>query len=780
MLESELLLILIHLKKYADKKSHNVITTGHLLHFLVSNPISRDYLPTERRIELMALSDYYLEKLYDDIHPELNNISEHTLVTANVSYIARESIKHAKKDQGDCDIKHIFLVLGPHLDVIYSIAQSQEDLHKQMFRLFSDDFLLPNNRETSTSPIPFMRIIKDLQQTGTKRIMRIQKKENAEEENALEKVTSDMILEAKLNHYDPLIGREKELLRIWQILMRRSKGNPLLVGESGVGKTAIVQGLAQSVAQKKAPLLFQNAKILSLDVASLVAGTKYRGSFEKRFKKMVSEIKKMGNVILFIDELHNVIGLGQAGESVLDIGNLLKPLLTHRTLHCIGSTTIDEYNKYLEKDTALLRRFSKVAIDEPTLEHSIQIIEGLAHKYEDFHNVRYSPSALKTAVEATHKLIFHRRLPDKAIDILDETGAIHTLKDIKNRTIQVKHIEETIAKVTNIPPASISQSDRFKLQNLEKHLSKNIFGQQSAIKAVVESSILRKSGCTDPLKPVSSLLFVGPSGVGKTELCKQMAAHMDIPLHRFDMSEYMEPHSVAKLIGSPPGYVGYEEKGKIIMAIEAQPHSLLLFDEVEKAHPDVVNILLQILDYGVLTNSKGKSFNFRESLIILTSNLGSSQKSNFQNLGFSNKTQHNNKLDEAIRQYFKIEFINRIERIIQFKSLPPQLVEKIVIKNIVDLNQRLAPQNITLKISRNVQKWLAVEGFNDELGARPIYRIIQQKIALPLAQHILFNKKDQNHLKVFVGLDKQKKLQWDFEKQSDKKPLQKHKTKALV
>ena len=758
MIEGELFLLLLNIKKYAVSYKHKVIKTGHLINFLVSNPNSKKFISNERRQELIIFSEYYLEQIYEDIEP--SSVAVSPLISNHVTLIAKASIKKSDRESVDCDIRHLFSTLNPHFETIFVLSQSQQELQIKLIRLFNDEYSLPNSSKTKEGNIEFSHILKifkhNKKNTATE-------KEETTEEYALDKFTVDMLAEAAKGKTDPLIGREKELDRIWQILLRRKKGNPLLVGETGVGKTSIVKGLAQLIVNNESPKLFSNSKLYSLDLAALIAGTKYRGAFEKRFKKIITDLQEIDNVILFIDELHNIIGFGQSGESAMDIGNILKPILSDGNIRCIGSTTIEEYNKYLEKDSALIRRFSKVAIEEPSVEDSYKIIRGLAPSYETFHGIKYTDDALKTAVDVTKKLMFQRWLPDKAIDIIDETAAKHLLLKPDSLVIKSKDIEDTIAKVTNIPSSSISRSEKFKLKNLKIHLSKYIFGQQKAIESIVNSTILHKSGCSDPEKPVSSLLFVGPSGVGKTELCKQIAKHLDVPLQRFDMSEFMESHSVSKFIGSPPGYVGYEEKGKLLTTIENNPHSILLLDEIEKAHPDVINILLQILDYGVLTNNKGKSYSFRECFIVMTSNLGSSNSGSYKQLGFveTNNTD-NTTITNAIMDFFRIEFINRIDKIIQFEALPLKLIEKIVAKHIKELNARLELQNIEVKLDKKTITWIAESGFSPELGARPIYRFIQHHIALPTAEILLFKPELKSKETLHFTINKDSKLVHNF------------------
>jgi ATP-dependent Clp protease ATP-binding subunit ClpA len=563
--------------------------------------------------------------------------------------------------------------------------------------------------------------------------------EAAPSKNALEDYAVNLNQKAREGKIDPLIGRELELERTVQVLCRRRKNNPLYVGEAGVGKTAIAEGLALKIVQGEIPDILSQAVIYSLDLGALLAGTKFRGDFEQRLKAVLTRIKRQENAILFIDELHTIIGAGSTTGGTLDASNLLKPALNSGDLKCIGSTTYQEY-RLLEKDRALNRRFQKIDIPEPSVAETIQILKGLKSRFEEHHQVKYNSKALEAAVKLSAKFITDRHLPDKAIDIIDEVGAANRLKDpVKRLAVLTEHeVEEMVAKMARIPPKSVSLSDKERLKNLEKEIKKTLFGQDDAVAKVAEAIKLARSGLGPQDRPIGSFLFSGPTGVGKTELSKELARILGIQFIRFDMSEYMEKHTVSRLIGAPPGYVGFDQGGLLTDEINKKPHSVLLLDEIEKAHPDLFNILLQIMDYGTLTDNNGKKADFRNVILIMTTNAGSRTLGRLA-IGIENVTNqaHDQK---AIKDLFSPEFLNRVDRIVHFDPLPPKIVEQVAEKFIAEMEIQLLEKQVDLEVTSPALHWLAQEGYDELNGARPMRRLIQDKIKRVLAEEILFGK----------------------------------------
>jgi ATP-dependent Clp protease ATP-binding subunit ClpA len=556
--------------------------------------------------------------------------------------------------------------------------------------------------------------------------------------NALEKYTSNLNRMAQEGKIDPLIGRKLEVERTIEILCRRRKNNPLYVGEAGVGKTAIAEGLARLIVEGKVPEVLTDCTIYALDMGSLIAGTKYRGDFEKRLKGVITELKKQPGAILFIDEIHTVIGAGAASGGVMDASNLIKPVLTNGEIRCIGSTTYQEYRGIFEKDHALARRFQKIDVVAPSVSETVEILLGLKSRFEDHHGVKYADDALKAAAELADRHINERQLPDKAIDVVDEAGARLRLKPIGEResTVEVHHIEDVVARMARIPAKSVSTSDREVLKNLERNLKLSIFGQDKAIEALAASIKMARSGLGDQRKPVGSFLFAGPTGVGKTEVTRQLALVMGVEFLRFDMSEYMERHTVSRLIGAPPGYVGFDQGGLLTEAITKHPHCVLLLDEIEKAHPDVFNLLLQVMDHGTLTDNNGRKADFRHVIIVMTTNAGAADMAR-PSIGF---TQSDNATDgmEAIRRLFSPEFRNRLDAVIQFSTLDPVTIERVVDKLIVEVEMQLEQRGVQISMDDAARRWIAEKGYDPKMGARPMARVIQEHIKRPLAEELLF------------------------------------------
>ncbi len=559
-------------------------------------------------------------------------------------------------------------------------------------------------------------------------------------ESALKQFTVNLNEKAKTGKIDPLIGRHAEVDRTIQILCRRSKNNPLYVGEPGVGKTAIAEGLARKIIEGSVPDVLKPAVIYSLDMGALLAGTRYRGDFEERLKNVVNELEKLPHAVLFIDEIHTVIGAGATSGGAMDASNLLKPALSSGAIRCIGSTTYKEFRNHFEKDRALLRRFQKIDVNEPSVEDSIKILMGLRPSYEEHHKLKYTPEAIKAAVELSARYINDRKLPDKAIDVIDETGASQMLlpENKRKKTIGVKEVEAVIATMARIPPKSVSTDDTKALASLDADLKRVVFGQDKAIDRLASAIKLSRAGLREPNKPIGSYLFSGPTGVGKTEVARQLASILGIPLTRFDMSEYMERHSVSRLIGAPPGYVGFDQGGLLTDAVDQHPHSVLLLDEIEKAHPDLFNILLQVMDNGKLTDHHGKTVDFRNTILIMTTNAGAADMAR-EGIGFGATTRIGED-EEAIKRMFTPEFRNRLDAVVAFDYLPPEVVARVVDKFILELELQLADRDVHIALTDEAKAWLTTRGYDKLYGARPMGRLIQEQIKQPLAEELLFGK----------------------------------------
>ncbi|PPD35598.1 MAG: ATP-dependent Clp protease ATP-binding subunit ClpA [Methylomonas sp.] len=567
----------------------------------------------------------------------------------------------------------------------------------------------------------------------------------------LEKYATNLNEEALKGNIDPLIGRDLEVERTIQVLCRRRKNNPLLVGEAGVGKTAIAEGLAKRIVEEEVPNVLLNNIIYSLDMGALVAGTKYRGDFEKRLKSLVAQLKKEPNSILFIDEIHTIIGAGSASGGVMDASNLIKPVLASGQLRCIGSTTYQEYRGIFEKDHALARRFQKIDVVEPSVEDAVQILKGLKSRFEEHHGLKYTQEALRAAVELSVRYITDRHLPDKAIDVIDEAGARQRLfvEGERKDTIDTPDIEEIIAKIARVPAQSVSSSDKDKLSNLEKNLKMLVFGQDDAISELASAIKLSRAGLRDTTKTIGSFLFAGPTGVGKTEVTRQLAKVLGIELIRFDMSEYMERHTVSRLIGAPPGYVGFDQGGLLTEAVTKHPHAVLLLDELEKAHPDVFNLLLQVMDHGTLTDNNGRKADFRNIILIMTTNAGAEEGAR-ASIGFTQQDHATDSM-KVIERGFSPEFRNRLDAIVQFKTLDIGVVSSVVDKFIFELEAVLADKNVTLTLEADARIWLAERGYDEKMGARPMARLIQEKVKKPLAEDLLFGRLvNGGHVRIYV------------------------------
>jgi ATP-dependent Clp protease ATP-binding subunit ClpA len=572
--------------------------------------------------------------------------------------------------------------------------------------------------------------------------------------DALEAYCVNLNKKAKEGKIDPLIGREGEINRCIQVLCRRQKNNPLFVGDAGVGKTAIAEGLARRIIHGEVPDVLKNATVFALDMGTLLAGTRYRGDFEERLKQVIKEIEAYPGAIMFIDEIHTVIGAGATSGGAMDASNLLKPALAAGNVRCIGSTTYKEYRQYFEKDRALVRRFQKIDVNEPNIPDAIEIMKGLKPYFEAYHKLKYTNEAVKAAVELSARYIHDRKLPDKAIDVIDESGAAQMLlpENKRKKTIGIKEIETTIATMARIPPKTVSKDDAEVLQHLDHTLKTTVYGQDRAIEALASSIKLARAGLREPEKPIGCYLFSGPTGVGKTEVAKQLAKSLAVELIRFDMSEYMERHTVSRLIGAPPGYVGFDQGGLLTDGVDQHPHCVLLLDEIEKAHPDLFNVLLQIMDHGKLTDHNGKQVDFRNVILIMTTNAGASDLAK-GTYGFTRNKREGDDI-EAINRMFAPEFRNRLDSIITFAHLSPEIIAKVVEKFVLQLEAQLADRNVTIELTEEASRWLIANGYDELMGARPMARVIQEHIKKGLADEVLFGKlKGGGHVRVVVTKD---------------------------
>jgi ATP-dependent Clp protease ATP-binding subunit ClpA len=592
----------------------------------------------------------------------------------------------------------------------------------------------------SISRLDVMEGISTQAPESTEEAPRIESDAKKPKKTSLETYTINLCEKAKAGKIDPLLGREEEVTRTVQVLSRRRKNNPLFVGQAGVGKTAIAEGIAKKIVDGKVPDVLKEASIYSLDIGVLIAGTKYRGDFEKRLKAVLTDLEKIPHSILFIDEIHTLIGAGSVSGGSLDASNLLKPALADGSLKCMGSTTYEEYRKVFEKDHALTRRFQKIDIEEPSVEDTIKILHGLKKYYQDHHKVKYSAAALTSAAELSHRYMADRRLPDKAIDVIDEVGALQQIQPKSKRKINigVGDIENIVAKLARIPSRQVTNDDKSLLKNIEAELKLGVFGQDPAVESLSTAIKLSRSGLAHEDKPMGSFLFAGPTGVGKTEICKQLARIMGVKLLRFDMSEYMERHSMSKLIGSPPGYVGYDEGGLLTEAVNANPYAVLLLDEVEKAHPDIFNLLLQVMDNGKLTDANGREIDFRNVILVMTSNVGA-QNVQRASIGFSEQD-HSLDYEGELKKIFTPEFRNRLSEIIYFNSLNEKTIVYVVNKFLFELEAALEDKKVSLVVSDTARKWFAKNGYDAKMGARPMSRLIEKEIRKPLADELLFGK----------------------------------------
>ena len=720
----------------AQNKHHEFVTLEHLLLSLLDMPEISEIIENCNG-DISQLREQ-LKSFIDKNTPKIeNNESQEIQTTLGFQRVLQRAVFQVQSSgQKEVNGRNVLVAL-------FSEKQSQAA------------YLLSKQDITRLDIVSYISHGNDVKQQYRIESDKTKEKDTKENTNFLSKYTINLNQLVTENKNDLLIGREDELNRIIQVLSRRKKNNPLLVGDTGVGKTAIVEGLARLISENKAHESLSSTEILSLDMGALLAGSKYRGDFEKRLKNIIEEIKEKSKAILFIDEIHTVIGAGAVSGSVMDASNILKPFLTNGDVCCIGSTTYSEYRKIFEKDHAFSRRFQKIDIDEPSTQDTIKIIEGIISKFESFHDVKYEQESIYACVELSEKYLSDRNFPDKAIDVIDEAGAYFKLQaNKKNQTaISRSNIEDVVALMTQIPSKNVSRSDKDIIKTLERDLKLVIFGQDKAIESLVSSIKISRSIISDDDKPIGSFLFSGPTGVGKTEISKQLSFLMGIDLIRIDMSEYMEKHSVSRLIGAPPGYVGYEQGGLLTDSVNQKPHSIVLLDEIEKAHPDIFNILLQIMDHGVLTDSNGRKIDFRNILLIMTTNAGAEQMSR-SSMGFTNQDHTKDSIYE-LEKIFSPEFRNRLDSVIEFSVLDRYSINRVIDKLIIELEQKLEKDQITINLNKKAKSWIAEKGYDNKMGARPLSRIINKYIKKPLANELLFDRlKKGGTVEVSVKKDK--------------------------
>ncbi|HGH8123302.1 TPA: ATP-dependent Clp protease ATP-binding subunit ClpA [Enterobacter kobei] len=759
MLNQELELSLNMAFARAREHRHEFMTVEHLLLALLSNPSAREALEA-CSVDLVALRQE-LEAFIEQTTPVLPASEEErdTQPTLSFQRVLQRAVFHVQSS-GRSEVTGANVLVA-----IFSEQESQAAylLRKhEVSRLDVVNFISHGTRKDEPN------------QASDSSNQVNNNEEQAGGEDRMENFTTNLNQLARVGGIDPLIGRDKELERAIQVLCRRRKNNPLLVGESGVGKTAIAEGLAWRIVQGYVPEVIADCTIYSLDIGSLLAGTKYRGDFEKRFKALLKQLEQDTNSILFIDEIHTIIGAGAASGGQVDAANLIKPLLSSGKIRVIGSTTYQEFSNIFEKDRALARRFQKIDVTEPSVEETVQIINGLKPKYEAHHDVRYTAKAVRAAVELAVKYINDRHLPDKAIDVIDEAGARARLMPASKRkkTVNVADIESVVARIARIPEKSVSQSDRDTLRTLGNRLKMLVFGQDKAIEALTEAIKMARAGLGHEHKPVGSFLFAGPTGVGKTEVTVQLSKALGIELLRFDMSEYMERHTVSRLIGAPPGYVGFDQGGLLTDAVIKHPHAVLLLDEIEKAHPDVFNILLQVMDNGTLTDNNGRKADFRNVVLVMTTNAGV-RETERKSIGLIHQDNSTDAMEE-IKKIFTPEFRNRLDNIIWFDHLSTEVIHQVVDKFIVELQVQLDQKGVSLEVSQEARNWLAEKGYDRAMGARPMARVIQDNLKKPLANELLFGSLVDGG-QVTVALDQAKnELTYDFQSAAKHKPEAAH------
>jgi ATP-dependent Clp protease ATP-binding subunit ClpA len=735
MLSKELEVTLNTAFKNARDKRHEFITVEHLLLALLDNTAAETIMKA-CACNIKMLRGQLTQFIDETISYIPEGVQRETQPTLGFQRVLQRAVFHVQaSDKKEVTGASLFVALFSEQDSHAVYLLNKQDITRLDVVNFLAHGTTKTDQDSETDERSADSNHSDSESTGS----------------ALEKYTTNLNEEARQGRIDPLIGRELEIERTIQTLCRRRKNNPLLVGEAGVGKTAIAEGLAKRIVEGEVPEVLKNSVIYSLDLGSLVAGTKYRGDFEKRLKALVSNLKKEPDSILFIDEIHTIIGAGSASGGVMDASNLIKPVLASGQLRCIGSTTYQEYRGIFEKDHALARRFQKVDVLEPSVEDTILILKGLKTRFEQHHDVKYSPEALRLAAELSDRYITDRHLPDKAIDVIDEAGAKQrmTSEALRKQLIEAIDIEEIVSKIARVPAKSVSSNDIDKLSNLEKNLKMLVFGQDEAIAALASAIKLSRAGLRESQKTIGSFIFAGPTGVGKTEVTRQLAKVLGVELLRFDMSEYMERHTVSRLIGAPPGYVGFDQGGLLTEQVTKHPHAVLLLDELEKAHPDVFNLLLQVMDHGSLTDNNGRKADFRNIILVMTTNAGAEEGSR-ASIGFTSQDHATDSL-KVIEKGFSPEFRNRLDAIIQFKPLDISIVGHVVDKFIFELEALLSDKQVTLALDTEARLWLAEHGCDPKMGARPMARLIQEKIKKPLANDLLFGKLAHGgHVRIYV------------------------------
>lgn len=780
MISAQLEQILNKAIKTANEKRHEFLTIENVLYALLSDEVVNKVL-TECHVNMEVLEKDLKEFLENDAHFSI--LTEEEIEELGKQQFSNEELREIARQNGIRYQPEISLSLQRVIQRAALHVQSSGKRNIQAVNLLVAMYSAKESHAVYFLKKQNVERI-DILEKIAHGVDKPAEQPNSHNNSEMDPLAGDSTLDKALDEYtlalnklakegklDPIIGREEEIQRVIQVLCRRRKNNPILVGEAGVGKTAIAEGLAQLIVQNKVPEVLQGTEIYSLDMAALLAGTKFRGDFEERLKAVLKALEKKNEKhgsILFIDEIHTIIGAGSTSGGSMDASNLLKPALSRGLIRCMGSTTYDEYRKFFEKDQALSRRFQKIDVVEPSIEDTVKIIEGLKPKFEEHHHVSYSHEIIEATVALADKHINERKLPDKAIDVIDEVGAYLRTQNKAQKNaegpyeVKMEDIEHIVAKIARIPEKSITVNEKDKLKNLEKDLKLLIYGQDEAVSQVSNAIILSRSGLRNDNKPIASFLFAGPTGVGKTELAKQLALTMGIHFERIDMSEYMEKHAVAKLIGAPPGYVGFDQGGILTEKISRSPYTVLLLDEIEKAHPDIFNILLQVMDHGVLSDSNGKQIDFKNVILIMTSNAGAKEmESGSIGLAGVMKVANTTKRDQVIKNTFSPEFRNRLDAIIYFSNLSLTNVKSIVEKFLMELENQLLEKKVELDVSEELKEWLAKEGFDPKLGARPLARLISEKLRKPLAHEVLFGKLE-NGGKV-LALLKESKIIFEFE-----------------
>ena len=745
----------------ANSRSHEFATLEHLLLALVDEPDAARVMKAcnvdteELRTTLVEFIDEDLSNLVTDIEG-----SEAVPTAAFQRVIQRAAIHVQSSGRTEVTGANVLVAIFAERESNAAYFLQEQDMTRYDAVNFIAHGVAKNPAYGESRPVSGAPEIEEEAQATDQAAAE-------KNESALDKYCVDLNAKSRKGDVDPLIGRESEVERCIQVLCRRRKNNPLLVGDPGVGKTAIAEGLARKIVTGEVPEVLAEATIYSLDMGALLAGTRYRGDFEERLKAVVTELEDHPDAVLFIDEIHTVIGAGATSGGAMDASNLLKPALQNGEVRCMGSTTFKEYKQHFEKDRALARRFRKIDVVEPSVPDAIKILTGLKPTFEDFHGLRYTNDAIKTAVELSARYITDRKLPDKAIDVIDEAGATQWLVPESRRRKQIgtKEIEAVIAKIARIPPKQVTKDDAIALKNLEPDLKRVVYGQDQAIEALSSAIKLSRAGLREPNKPIGSYLFTGPTGVGKTEVARQLASIMGVELLRFDMSEYMERHTVSRLIGAPPGYVGFDQGGLLTDGVMQHPHCVLLLDEIEKAHMDLFNILLQVMDNGALTDANGRKVDFRNVILIMTTNAGASDAAK-NSIGFG-RGKKDDEQEEALKRLFTPEFRNRLDATIVFGGLTQEIIERVVEKFVLQLEVQLADRNVTIELSEEARDWLAERGFDEEFGARPLSRTIQEHVKKPMAEELLFGKLAKGGA-VKITVDEQDKEKLAFEYIEDK------------